>query len=248
MPYKLRKAPRRDLYWVVGESGRHLSKEPLPLDVAKRQLIAVNIALHRGGAVPVPAGTLQKMATESYKSSGQGVDGWELFYQTPTLKFYKQGSVIVLAVRGTKDFRDVRAWTPAFLAGLGNTARFKEDLAEIVKVQASYPPSSFEWYGVGHSLGGAIIDELIERGILREGLSYNPAVAAKNFGSDVKNERHYLQGDPLYALMGQHTKRSVVRGKKPSILKRLFTPLVYQAKNTLAAHALSNFEGGKSSR
>ena len=247
MPYKLRKAPRRDLYWVVGQNGRHLSKEPLPLEVAKKQLIAVNIALH-GGAVPVPASTLQTMATESYKSSGSAVDGWERFHQTPTLKFYKQGNVIVLAVRGTKDFRDVRAWTPAFLAGLGNTARFKEDLAEILKVQASYPVSKYHWYGVGHSLGGAIIDELIERGLLREGLSYNPAVAAKNFNSSIPNERHYLNGDPLYALMGQHTKGAVVRGKKASILKRLLTPLVMQAKNTLDAHALSNFKGGKSRR
>jgi len=247
MPYKLRKAPRRDLYWVVGQNGRHLSKEPLPLAVAKKQLIAVNIALH-GGAVPVPASTLQKMASESYKSSGESVGGWELFHQTPTLKFYKQGSVIVLAVRGTKDFGDVKAWTPAFLAGLGNTARFKTDLAEIQKVQASYPASEYQWYGVGHSLGGAIIDELIERGLLREGLSYNPAVAAKNFNSSVPNERHYLNGDPLYALMGQHTRGSKVRGKKESLLRKLTKPLSSYVTDPLAAHALSNFEGGKSRR
>ena len=44
MPYKLRKAPNRNLYWVVNVEGRHLSHEPLPLATAKKQMIALNIA------------------------------------------------------------------------------------------------------------------------------------------------------------------------------------------------------------
>lgn len=44
MPYKLRKVPKKDLYWVIGEDGTHHSKEGLTLEKAKRQLIALNIA------------------------------------------------------------------------------------------------------------------------------------------------------------------------------------------------------------
>lgn len=45
MPYKIKKAPGRNLYWVIAEQdGRHLSKDPLPLEQAKKQLTAVNIA------------------------------------------------------------------------------------------------------------------------------------------------------------------------------------------------------------
>ncbi len=44
MPYKLRKVPRKDLYWVVGEDGTHHSKEGLRKDVAQKQLVALNIA------------------------------------------------------------------------------------------------------------------------------------------------------------------------------------------------------------
>ena len=42
MPYKLRKAPNRDLYWVVNkETGKKHSNEPLPLERAKAQMRAL---------------------------------------------------------------------------------------------------------------------------------------------------------------------------------------------------------------
>lgn len=42
MPYKLRKAPKRDLYWVVNkETGKKHSKDPLPKETAKSQMRAL---------------------------------------------------------------------------------------------------------------------------------------------------------------------------------------------------------------
>jgi hypothetical protein len=49
MPYKLRKAPKRDLYWVVGEDGKKHSKEPIPLERAKAQMRALYASMRRGG-------------------------------------------------------------------------------------------------------------------------------------------------------------------------------------------------------
>lgn len=47
MPYKLRKAPRRDAYWVVNkETGAKHSKDPLPLSRAKAQMRALYAAEH----------------------------------------------------------------------------------------------------------------------------------------------------------------------------------------------------------
>lgn len=48
MPYKIRKAPGKELYWVVAQDGRHMSKDPIPLARAKRQIIALNISEHSG--------------------------------------------------------------------------------------------------------------------------------------------------------------------------------------------------------
>ena len=44
MPYTIKKAPGRNLYWVTKMDGSHLSHDPIPLERAKRQLAAVNIA------------------------------------------------------------------------------------------------------------------------------------------------------------------------------------------------------------
>ena len=47
MPYKLRKAPKRDLYWVVGIDGTKHSKEPLPRDRAEAQMKALYMAMRQ---------------------------------------------------------------------------------------------------------------------------------------------------------------------------------------------------------
>lgn len=55
--YRLRKAPKRDLYWVVGEDGKKHSLEPISKEMAEKQMIALNIAHARklGHKIPPPA-------------------------------------------------------------------------------------------------------------------------------------------------------------------------------------------------
>lgn len=49
MPYRLRKAPRRDAYWVVDDTGKHYSKDPLPKERAREQQKALYAAEGRKG-------------------------------------------------------------------------------------------------------------------------------------------------------------------------------------------------------
>ena len=52
MPYKLRKAPKRELYWVVTiETGKKHSKDPIPMEKAKAQMRVLESALHGGIAI-----------------------------------------------------------------------------------------------------------------------------------------------------------------------------------------------------
>jgi len=60
MPYKLRKAPKRDLYWVVGEDGLHHSKEPITMEQAKKQMTALNIAHARKMGYKIPTASKKK--------------------------------------------------------------------------------------------------------------------------------------------------------------------------------------------
>jgi len=52
MPYKLRKAPNKPLYWVVDNTGKKYEKMPIPLERAKKQITALHIHLKHGGSDP----------------------------------------------------------------------------------------------------------------------------------------------------------------------------------------------------
>lgn len=52
MPYKLRKAPKRELYWVITiETGKKHSKDPIPKEKAKAQMRILESALKGNGKV-----------------------------------------------------------------------------------------------------------------------------------------------------------------------------------------------------
>ena len=60
MPYKLRKAPKRELYWVVTtETGKKHSKDPIPLEKAKAQKRILESAL-TGGIQNPPSEAVMK--------------------------------------------------------------------------------------------------------------------------------------------------------------------------------------------
>ena len=199
----------------------------------------------RNGAGKPSNDIFQKIAVESYaKEPKKNVDGWELVSFTPTLKFYRKGSDIVVGVRGTADARDTSADLSLAYNGLTSTDRFKEDVGVLKQFQNQYP--DIEYYGVGHSLGGAVLDELIKLNLIKSGISYNPAVQPQNFRADIPNHRIYEEGDALYALSGMFLKN------KPEVRKKPFSVVGYLKKKVtpapvgyLASHGLDNFKGGR---
>ena len=52
------------------------------------------------------------MTIQSYKDPAQSVSNYQLVLDKPTYKFYAKESVLIIAVRGTQEFRDVKAWLP----------------------------------------------------------------------------------------------------------------------------------------
>lgn len=215
-----------------------------PEAVAAVQAIGALVPQEADAAVPAtpqpasmpPSSVMQAVAAASYDSTpASTVQGWTLVSHTATLCFYEneaQKGAIVVGVRGTvpTDLNDVRADVAIPTGGLGSTVRFKADDAELRRFQKEKPQASYAYFGAGHSLGGAVIDLLLKRGLLTSAISYNPAVCL--IQSDTgRNHRIYNASDPLYALMGQYTKNPEVRGTRGT--------------TTLAAHDLTQFTGGK---
>ncbi len=189
---------------------------------------------------------LWEIENEAYKPiAAPRVDGWQLLKETPTLKFYQNGAVIVVGIRGSADMTDVRADLQILTGGLANSSRYKTDLQTLKDFQRFAKPTRFTYYGVAHSLGGAIMDEFINAGLIKSGVSYNPAVDLSKFRNFPLNHRIYNSDDPLYKIMGQFTVNPEVRQNKQGVLSTLanFTPFG-KLNTTLNAHKLSNFDGG----
>jgi hypothetical protein len=196
-----------------------------------------------------PNNLLHQIAKASYQGNPPRTIGQlRLVFSTPTLKIYNQGNTMVVGVRGTvpTDVEDVKADGLIAVNQLESSPRYKRDLADLQRFKTQRPKN--DYYGVGHSLGGAILDGLIHAGLIQSGVSYNPAVQPKDFNRTVANHRIYNKGDPLYAL-GKNLiqQQSEVRPeRKKSFAERLigYIPYAGKAYDYLNAHALDNFEGG----
>lgn len=208
------------------------------------------------GGGPIPdRNILQQLATQSYKQVPLNrVGQFELVRATPTLKFYRDnGNTIIVAIRGSKTMED---WTDAnsriAIGQLENSDRYKTDLNTLTQFQTQYPPSQYDYYGVGHSLGGAILDGFLKAGLIKNGVSYNPAVQPQDFqNTTLPNERIYSKSDPLYALMGRNlAKKPETRApRKRSFWETAasyipFAGTVMKGYDLFQSHQLNQFQGG----
>ena len=194
---------------------------------------------------------LQQVSKASYaKSPPAKIGTLTLLTHTPTLKFYKApDNTIVVGVRGTNDARDVKADAMIATNRLEQSDRYKEDVATMNRFQNSYPKDKFDYYGVGHSLGGAILDSLIHHRYLKNGVSYNPAVQMRDLlNKKSRNQRHYTKTDALGKIFTPllHTAPTVREARPKNWWEKAidYIPIANKAYETYAGHALDNFEGG----
>jgi hypothetical protein len=190
----------------------------------------------KGGAIP-SSDLLHRMQKGTYRNDGPAetrVGDYQLIETTPTMNLYNSSNKYVVAIRGTttSEADDIAADLLIPFDELKRAPRFKKDLETLKKWKAKYGPG--EWYGVGHSLGGAILDEFLLMGLLDEGVSYNPAISYANTQKDIKNRRIYKSGDPLYNVMGRFTKSPEVRQSTEP----------YDGFINRKEHSIKQFEGG----
>jgi hypothetical protein len=137
---------------------------------------------------------------------------------------YQKGDHYVVGVRGTQDLEDIKADT-AIPFGIKNTSRFKKDEKTLREWKRDHPGT---YTGVGHSLGGAILDELINDGLLESATSYNPAMGTETG----KNKRIYAEHDPLRTI-----------GKADEIVKTKHSVIghAFPVGRAIESHSLNNF-------
>ena len=193
----------------------------------------------------------QQFAEAAYTMSPPpAIADWLFLYQTPTLKFYKRGSVILIAIRGTADARDALADANIPFNQLATTDRYKDDKQRIEMAHQEYPTDTF--VAVGHSLGGAIADRLLEDGLITEIISFNGAIEPKNFQQpSPQHHRIYRESDPLYQLMGRQAQNVTLRpARQRSTFEKAIrvVPLgkaAAEAYHRFKSHSIKGLRGGE---
>ena len=163
-----------------------------------------------------------------------------------------KGNDVIVGVRGTIPTysEEVSADLTIPFNGIPSTMRFRRDKATMQQFQQEYPTSQYNYFGVGHSLGGAVIDTMLRQGFIKEAVSYNPAIQYSDINGGLPNRRIYYGSDPLYRLMGWWDKKSEHREPENRSWADWLGKInpAAAAVAALPAHNLSNFEGGKKCR
>jgi len=135
MPWKLRKAPKRDLYWVVDDKGKHYSKEPMPKDKAREQQKALYAAEGRKHGSGDAEDTVESVLKHS------GAFGEESPAIPPSPEDAPEAAGEVSEGESSEEESPLRAEAPAFVP---KAARLKEVEAELRSMGAhpnSYKPT-----------------------------------------------------------------------------------------------------------
>jgi len=186
------------------------------------------------------------VAKEQYKKKGdENVKNYKLMFDSPTVKAYLDdvADTIILSVRGTTDFRDVKADASIAINRLKYSDRYVNDKSIIDQLAQRYPYSKYDYYLVGHSLGGALINQL-KRDFpwLKDNVQFNPAFQPYDLISQQSKDskRFYTPDDPLYNLGGRFfSNKIVVDTQQPTI--KMPSNIASDAFNYYQGHSLDNF-------
>ncbi len=187
-----------------------------------------------------------KIAKEEYKPSGsERVDNYVLVYNSATVKAYldQNEKNILLAIRGTADFKDVKADAQIAINRLKKSSRYKEDKEKIEKILNRYPPNEYDYFLTGHSLGGALINQLKrDFPFFKDAVEFNPAFQPYDLYSQQSNEikRYYTSDDPLYNLGGRLFYNKVVVPTTEHTIRNI-PHIGTKAYNAYQGHAINNF-------
>jgi hypothetical protein len=203
---------------------------------------------YQGGAVPEKIDYLAADASYSPsapKSLGVGADEFMLVQQSPTVKVYKRGNDILIALRGTKptDTRDLSADVSIAVNRLAYSDRVKADEQFMDTLLRRFPSQTYNYYVTGHSLGGAELLVFMRKyPFIKGGVAWNSALQPQDLvwqpGTSVKEI--YVSTDPLYRLMGHFLARKTVIDAE-NLSKG--TDILSQGLDALSSHKLSQFAG-----
>lgn len=205
-----------------------------------------------GGVRPTNQQFLDIVKTSYMKAPPNLVSDFSLVFASPTLDAWlnEPRKTIVVSVRGTdvSDKQDLYADANIPFQRLAKTPRYMVDKNAVAELFKRYDPKMYEYYLTGHSLGGAINNQLIrDFPELKFAMEYNPAFQPYDLISQQRGKvfRNYTDKDPLYRLGGRlFADKKVIPAQTTAVPDMGAVGTLY---NGVAGHSLSNFVGAGNS-
>jgi hypothetical protein len=163
----------------------------------------------KGGSIPPPEVAMELANWQLVRPIGKTIPLSDGMFNTETMRFYKNELTIIVVIRGTRNLSDLKQDFSIAKNKVDTIERYRTDKAKLLEVQSIYyhSPETFSYYGIAHSLGGALMDRFIKEGLLDAGISFNPAVEPKNYSDDSgRNQRIYNRNDAVYNWFGKNVK------------------------------------------
>jgi len=201
----------------------------------------------KGGRKPTDTQFLQLVKTSYLPTPPPQVEGFSLVVNTPTVDAYVDEATksVMITLRGTvpTDKKDLVADANIPLNRLSRTDRYIQDKMVVDQIVQRYPPDQYEHYLTGHSLGGAIVNQLKrDYPFLKDAQTYNAAFQPYDLLRQQSGQikRKYVSTDPLYKLGGRLFQNVTVVPPKSKSLPLGTVGALYDAYQ---GHALANFDG-----
>jgi hypothetical protein len=235
---RIKEGPIRGIY-EEKDLNEYIGKTPLRDGGNKRK---------RGGATTPTKNTLQQMAVASYTTNPpETIGAFKLVKHTATLKFYYDEAkrLMIVAIRGTKltDKHDIIADALAVSGNLKNSYRYNNDLHQLREVKKEYPHAVF--FGVAHSLGGAILDLFLRNRLISAGLSYNGFPEPQERQGNPLHHRIYHTGDFIYKIFANKIPNTELRTTSEPFWKYLLKySMPVDVFTGIDRHLLDRFKGG----
>jgi hypothetical protein len=158
---------------------------------------------------------------------------------------------IIVAVRGTDNKQDRQLdkeaghemyWYRTSNA-VGESSIYLNDVRPaVLNAQLRYPTENNDYFATGHSLGGALADELVRDGLVKGAVDFNPLISAFNSRLTADPElvhRIYTQDDIVFSILKSLLPKMALKRFNDTIN---IVPTVY--KGVLASHSMDNFSAG----
>jgi len=166
-----------------------------------------------------------QMIHNVYHKNHSDVGAFKLVKHSDTVFIYEdsKGNCRV-AIRGMlpHSHEDREACLSLIYNRLSSTIRYRKDLNFIKE----YNPIKSKTLFLGHSLGGAINDQLMDDGVSEKCITFNPAIQPKDLRNS-GNTRYYNPNDFLYILIGRYASNVHVTHTIYSFLNLNFLPNLF---------------------